>query len=213
MIRMAKPLKKQYQSVKVPTGRNTSVSGLNCTQSFCKFQNEAWWQPFHLLTSKQRRQSLLNPTWDLSCLGELEGLKDGRSAAGKLGCLLAARRLLNFSVESYFQETHWNEPWTRTGLLPGEHLRVRHTALIFPPSTISNGHREPCTSEKALHWQACLKQEALQPLASNHLNDPCMPRPWLTTLAEKKIHQHLWLRQLFHPQCRRHRKTATNKQH
>lgn len=112
----------------------------------------------------------------------------------------------------YFQETHWNEPWTRTGLLPGEHLRVRHTALIFPPSTISNGHREPspCTSEKALHWQACLKQEALQPLASNHLNDPCMPRPWLTILAEKKIHQHLWLHRLFHPQCRRHRKTATN---
>lgn len=36
-------------------------------------------------------------------------------------------------------------------MLPGEHLRVRHTASIFPPSTISNRHREPspCTSEKA----------------------------------------------------------------
>lgn len=36
-------------------------------------------------------------------------------------------------------------------MLPGEHLRVRQAASIFPPSPISNGHREPSprTSEKA----------------------------------------------------------------
>lgn len=102
-------------------------------------------------------------------LRELEGLKDGRSASGKPGSFLAAPKFLSGAF--CFHETHWNKAWTRTGFLSGEHLRVRHAALIFPPSTISNGH---CALQRRrCSWQACLKQEAPQPLASSHLNNLC----------------------------------------
>lgn len=82
----------------------------------------------------------------------------------------------------------------KDGLLPGEHLRVRHTALIFPPSTISYGHREPslCTLEKALQLAGLFETWGSAAVSQQPSKWP-MPRPWLTILAEKKIHQHLWL--------------------
>lgn len=100
---------------------------------------------------------------------EQEGLKDGRSASGKPGGFLAAPKFLSGAFCSH--ESHWNKAWTRTGFPSGEHLWVRHTALTFPPSTISNGHHALQT--RHCSWQACLEQEALQPSASSHLNNLC----------------------------------------
>lgn len=209
---MAKALKKYVQSVKVPTRRNTSLSGLNCTQSSCKFEDETPWQPWLLLISKQRRQSLLNPTCDLS---------GPRGAEGQTECCREVRmfpgsqKMPKFLSGVFcFQETHWSEPYTRMVLLPGEHLRVRHIALIFPPSTISNDHREPslCTSEKALQLAGLFETRGSTAVSQQPSKWP-VPMPWLSILVKKKIDQHLWKHWLFHPQCRRHKNPTINKQH
>ena len=101
-----------------------------------------------------------------------------------------------------FQETCWNKLWTRMGLLPGEHLRVRYTTLISPPSTISAGHSEPSlrTLEKALPLAGMFETRG-STAVSQQPSKQSAPIP-----AEKKMHQHLWLHWLCHSQCRRHRR-------
>lgn len=99
-------------------------------------------------------------------------------------------------------------------IAPGEHLRVRHITLIFPPSTISNEHREPslCSSEKALQLAGLFETRGSTAVSQQPFKW-LVPRPWFIILVEKKIHQHLWQHWLFHPQCRRHKKPTINKQH